>query len=278
MSSLPIYIPSMGRASALFNSISTLSFMKKLDNPIHLVVPPDEATRYRSTLLNHTREDVIVLECPEKGIAKTRHWIGKLCQKKKVPKFVMMDDDLNFAVRIDDTSYKLRPQEHKDTVEMLRWIDKSLDKYAHVSVAPRDASAGERVKSGAKPLTLENKRTLRLLAYRTDEFLAVKHGRVDVMEDFDVNLQLLEKGLPNLLAYWWTNDQRQTGSPGGCSTYRSKEVHEASARKLSELHEFVTLRQKKNTGQVVKAARDMQDRLEVTIYWEKTFAASQKGA
>jgi hypothetical protein len=276
--SMPIYIPSMGRAGALFNSISTLSFMKKLDNPIHLVVPPDEAGRYRSALLNHSRDDVIVLECPEKGIAKTRHWIGKLCLKKNTPKFVMMDDDLNFAVRIDETSYKLRPQEHKDTVEMVNWIETALSKYAHVSVAPRDASAGERVKSGAKPLTLENKRTLRLLAYRTAEFMSVKHGRVDVMEDFDVNLQLLERGLPNLLAYWWTNDQRQTGSPGGCSIYRSKEVHEASARRLAELHEFVTLRQKKNTGQVVKAARDMQDRLEVTIYWEKTFAASQRAA
>jgi hypothetical protein len=276
--SLPIYIPSMGRAGALFNSISTLSFMKKLDNPIHLVVPPDEAARYRSQLLHNQREDVIVLECPEKGIAKTRFWIGKLCHKKRYPAFVMMDDDLNFAVRIDHTSYKLRPQEHADTVDMLQWMEKALYKYAHVSVAPRDASAGERVKSGAKPLTLENKRTLRVLAYSTDEFLSVKHGRVEVMEDFDVNLQLLEKGLPNLLAYWWTNDQRQTGSPGGCSSYRSKEVHEASARKLAELHEFVSLRQKTNTGQVVKAARDMQDRLEVTIYWEKTFAASQKGA
>lgn len=265
----------MDRAGALFDAISTLSFMKRIDNPIHLVVPPDQAQRYRGALFNHGRDDVQVLECPEKGIAKTRHWIGLLCQRKKWGKFAMFDDDLNFAVRVGPDGNALRKQEHKDTVEMLKWVESALDDFAHVGISPRDAAKTESVQTGAKPLTLLNKRTLRTLCYRTKDFLSVEHGRVQVMEDFDVNLQLIRKGLWNIQTYWWTNDQRQTGSPGGCASYRDHAVQDASARKLAELHApFVTLRFKENKAQVVKAAEAFQKRTEVTIYWEKAAMAA----
>lgn len=267
---IPIFIPSMDRAGALFGKISTLTQIKKVKNEINLVVPPDQAARYRAALFNASREDVIVLECPEKGIAKVRHWIGKTCQKRKVEKFAMFDDDLNFAVRIGEDNNKLRPQENKDVVQMLAWIDKALDKYAHVGISPRDAAKTDSVAKGGMPLTLLNKRTLRTLCYRTKDFLAMKHGRVDVMEDFDVNLQLIEAGLWNCQTYWWTNDQRQTGSPGGCASYRSHEVHEASARKLAELHSpFVKTVNKVNKAQVVKSAAAFRERLEVVIQWEE---------
>lgn len=273
--SMPIFIPSMDRAGALFEKISTLTFIKKVPNSIYLVVPPDQAQRYRNALFNRSRDDVVVLECPEKGIAKTRHWIGMLCAKKKWPKFVMMDDDLNFAVRVSNEKNNLRPQTHQDTLDMLKWTEDALTDYAHVAVSPRDAAKTETVQFGDMPLTLLNKRTLRYLAYRTKEFLAMKHGRVEVMEDFDVNLQLIENGFWNIQSYWWTNDQRQTGSPGGCASYRSLEVQDRSARKLAELHApFVTLRFKENKGQVVKSAKEMQKRTEVTIYWEKTAMAA----
>jgi hypothetical protein len=271
----------MDRAGALFGKISTLTQIRKVPNEIYLVVPPEQAVRYRNALFNASRQEVQVLECPEKGIAKTRQWIGLLCKKKKWDKFAMFDDDLNFAVRKDASGNGLRPQENKDVVEMLAWIEKALDKYAHVGISPRDAAKTESVQSGNKPLILLNKRTLRTLCYRTADFLSVKHGRVEVMEDFDVNLQLIEKGLWNCQTYWWTNDQRQTGSPGGCASYRSHEVHEASARKLAELHApFVTLREKENKAQVVKEAKAFQKRTEVTIYWEKCAmnAGWRKGA
>jgi hypothetical protein len=274
---LPIFIPSMDRAGALFGKISTLTQIRKIKNDVFLVVPPDQAVRYRNALFNNSRQEVQVLECPEKGIAKVRHWIGLLCKKKKWDKFAMFDDDLNFAVRKGPDSNALRPQEHKDVVEMLAWIESALDEYAHVGISPRDAAKTTRVESGEKPLTLLNKRTLRTLCYRTKDFLSVEHGRVQVMEDFDVNLQLIRSGRPNIQTYWWTNDQRQTGSPGGCASYRSHEVHEASAKKLAEMHApFVTLREKENKAQVVKEAKAFQKRTEVTIYWEKAFASTQK--
>lgn len=272
---MPVFIPSMDRAGALFDKISTLTYIKNVPNDVFVVVPPDQAQRYRSTLFNHGRQDVAVLECPEKGIARTRHWIGMLCKKKNVKKFVMMDDDLNFAVRVSHEGNSLRPQKHDDTLAMLKWTEDALTDYAHAAVSPRDAAKTESVQEGAMPLTLLNKRTLRYLAYRTKEFLAMEHGRVQVMEDFDVNLQLIRAGYFNIQSYWWTNDQRQTGSPGGCASYRSLQVQDESARRLAELHApFVKLRFKENKGQVVKSAKEMQKRTEVTIYWEKAAMAA----
>jgi hypothetical protein len=273
---MPVFIPSMDRANSLFDKISTLKFIKDVPNEILVVVPPDQNDAYRLALNLHGRRDVVVLSCPEKGIAKTRHWIGLHCRKRKINKFAMFDDDLNFAVRKSAENNLLRPQEHKDVLEMLDWVDSALDEYAHVGISPRDAAKTQRVETGDKPLTLLNKRTLRTLCYQTDAFLSVKHGRVQVMEDFDVNLQLIRSGRPNIQTYWWTNDQRQTGSPGGCASYRSHEVHEESAIKLAELHApFVTLRTKINKGQVIKSAAAFRERKEVTIYWEKAYASTQ---
>lgn len=277
---MPIFIPSMGRARAIFNGTgTTLGNIKNVPNPIYLVVPPGEADDYKRAVLNNSRNDVTVLSCDEKGIAKTRHWIGLYCKKKKFDKFVMMDDDLRFACRISADGNKLRQQENSDILQMLRWTEDALDDYAHAGVSPRDAAKGSNVQTGDMPLTLKNKRTLRYLAYRTKDFLSVEHGRVEVMEDFDVNLQLIRSRRPNIQAYWWTTDQAQTGSPGGCSSYRSLQVHENSAKKLAEMHApFVTLRTKENKAQVVKAAKEFQKRLEVTIYWEKAYKYAMENA
>lgn len=268
---LPIYIPSMDRASVIFDGTSaTLNHIKEVKNPIFLVVPPDQQGRYNAACFNRSRQEVQVITCPEKGIAKTRHWIGKTAQKQGYAKFAMFDDDLNFSVRAGENDCLLRKQEHEDIVAMLAWIDSALDKYAHASVSPRDAAKTQSVASGAAPLTLLNKRLLRILCYQTEAFLGCKHGRVEVMEDFDVTLQLIRKGLWNIQTYWWANDQRQTNSPGGCSSYRSHEVHEASAKKLAELHSpYVELVQKENKGGVVKSAEAFRKRTEVRIAWEK---------
>jgi hypothetical protein len=191
----------------------------------------------------------------------------------------MLDDDLDqFATRISETGPKLRQSTETDILEMFEWIEKALDTHAHASISPRGNNLIRDSKGffvGAKPLTLENVRTLRLLAYQTQPFLSVQHGRVPVMEDFDVNLQLLEKGLPNIQSYWWTQDQRQTASPGGCSDYRTHQVHEEGAKKLAELHpNFVKLRQKVNKGKVTHN-QEFQTRTEVTIFWKKTYESAK---
>lgn len=269
-----VYIPSMKRASQIGSRVMTHTYIKEAT----YVVPEDEVRRYDASLGFQGGKYEIV-GCNAVGIAATRHWIGKLAKKRGEPSFCMMDDDLRFARRISDKGIALTDCNKDDVAAMLAWImNKLRGEYAHASVVARDKNHAVPYMACGDPQTLwqENKRTLRVLAYKTDAFLAMKHGRVDVMEDFDVNLQLLRAGYRNVLTYYWTNDQKETGTKGGCSEYRTKELHEASARKLHELHSGFTklrIKESKNKG-LSEEARKLASRLEVTVDWEGAFESS----
>ena len=269
---IPVYIPSMGRADKRL-SLGPAAQMPE-DWLVNYVVPPAEEAKYRSALAARGLSRVGVMAAHDvSGIANTRLFIGKFAKRVGQPKFVMMDDDIKFYVRKSPDAFNLRYTKPEEVGEALTWIEISLDDHAHVSLSAREgnnrADAGERV-----ALTVNNTRTLRVLAYRTEEFLATEHGRVPVMEDFDVNLQLLRRGLSNAVSFWWAQGQRQTNEAGGCSTYRTHELHEAAARKLADLHPgFVRLRQKEN-----KSGGAFGHRTEVTIAWKKAFDAARSGS
>ena len=269
-----IFIPTRSRFHKLAKSTLT-QLPRDFDRITSVVCPRGQGAQYIEAM-RVTGRKANVIECPVDGISNTRFWIGRTAQRLFQRKFILMDDDLiNFAVRVAENDWHLRKATDEDLLDMYNWMDTSLDSYAHVSVSPRGNnlirnSSGYFV--GPKPLALENVRTIRILAYRTEEFLSVLHGRVQVMEDFDVNLQLLENGHKNIQSYWWTQDQESTSAPGGCSDYRSHQVHEESARKLVELHpNFVKLRTKVNKTGV----KEFRERLEVTIAWKRAYESSQ---
>ncbi len=268
---LPVYIPSMGRADGRLKDSPAAQMPE--EHLVNYVVPPDEADKYRSALAARGLSRVGVIPAHDvSGIANTRLFIGKLAFAVGHSKFVMMDDDIKFYVRKSTEALNLRYTKPEEVGEALNWIEQSLDDHAHVSLSAREGNnrvdAGERV-----ALTVNNTRTLRVLAYRTEDFLACEHGRVPVMEDFDVNLQLLRKGLSNAVSFHWAQGQRQTNEAGGCSTYRTHELHEEAARRLAELHPgFVKLRQKNNKSGGVFGVRT-----EVTISWKSAFKDGVNG-
>jgi hypothetical protein len=73
---------------------------------------------------------------------------------------------------------------------------------------------------------------MRVLGYNLDMFDNVELGRVDVMEDFDINLQLLRQGKPSKISYYYAQGQKSSNAEGGCSEWRTIEVHNAGAEKL----------------------------------------------
>jgi hypothetical protein len=270
-----IYIPSAGRASR-FDTVGTSLDM--IDEAV-LVVPEKEVEAYeravRRMLQNRPSRRYEVWGTVAQGISKVRHFIGLRAEAKGEAKFCMVDDDLIFSVRESPDGYRLRKAGLEDVTELFEWIEGALrDDVAHSSVSIR-MSNNAYPSGDVNALTRYNKRTLRVLAYQTEPFLKMRHGRVMVMEDFDVNLQLLRAGHRNATTFWWAQDQRGTGSAGGCSTYRTREAHDASAQRLAELHpKFVKLRTKKTKT----SSKELQERLEVTIQWEQAYQSSQRRA
>lgn len=262
---MKIYIPSRGRAG----EVETIKqFDQGLLARTVLVVPDAEVDAYREREGRRSAAMKIVGFVGD-GIADKRHSIGLTARNAKEPTFCMVDDDLTFFHHRDSDDWHLERNTPDDMNEMFRAVEDYLSDFALVSVSSREGN--NRLGVGRPPLPVVNTRPQRVLAFRTADFLDVEHRRVRCMEDFDVALQLLRRGLPNAVLAYWAHDQKQTQAGGGCSVWRTHEVHDAAARRLHELHPgFVRLRQKKN-----KTGGAFGERTEVTISWKKAFASAE---
>lgn len=264
-----IYVPSLGRHSATeINSGPLVDFHENDVARTVYVVRPDELDAYHETLsqTGWTAKGVSVLPCSASGIAETRQFVGYYARESGEKTFAMCDDDVRFVVRKSQEVTNLVPIPKHSAAAMWSYVEKCLEHFAHVGVSARQGN--NRIGVGGPGEAVDFcTRTLRVLCYQTEQFLKAEHNRVEVMEDFDVNLQLLRMGKPNLNLGYWSQDQKMTNAPGGCSLYRDHARHEASARRLAELHpKYVTLRQKQN-----KTGGEFGSRTEVTIFWKKAY-------
>lgn len=268
---LPIYIPTRSRwqRCLTLDQLGPLA----LRRPVYLVVPEEQRHQYIELSAASTQAwgcRVPVLAPPGvKGIAATRQFIGRhaAAYTHAHKKFIMLDDDLRFVRRKSKDDWHLQPNKPMDHVMMLAKVEAYLDKYAHVGISARQAN-------NQMDLPAEySVRCIRALAYRTHEFNRCVHGRVNIMEDFDVTLQLLAKGYPNAVLTYWAQDQAQTQAKGGCSDYRSHKLHENNVRKMAALwgDGIVRLRQKQN-----KTGGEFGSRLEATIYWKKALGLYER--
>jgi hypothetical protein len=181
---------------------------------------------------------------------------------------ILLDDDLEFYIRKSHDLWNLRGPTEIELGQMFNQIFMCLEngEYAHVGVSGREGN--NRVTTDFA----ENTRYCRLLGYHLPTLRAVmKTPFVDCMEDFDINLQLLQAGFKNCVYYYWAQGQKSSNSPGGCSTYRTMEFQADRARELAAKHpNFVTVVQKKT-----KTAWGGQERTDVRIAWKKAYESSQ---
>lgn len=263
-----IFIPSLGRANIMHRA--TLSKIPESWLTLTtLVCQAHEAEEYEQ----QSRAfgcGLLVLPEEIKRITPTREYIGRMCQEEEIDKMVMLDDDIEFYTRRkqftqDEDWWKLSAPDDTDVELMLNCISVDLDTYAHVGVSGREGN------NRVRDPFVENTRYMRLLAYRTDMYMACEHGRVEVMEDFDIALQLLRAGHKNKVYYRWAQGQAKTQAAGGCSVWRTHDVHNAGAERLAELHpQFVRTRQKENKTD----AGGFGTRTEVTVQWKRAFGSS----
>lgn len=255
-----IFIPTYGRAS---QQHTFRHLPKSLQAKTTLVVQDRE---------KHLYDDYPIMVLPRsiETISPARQHIMKRARYggQNIEKLVMLDDDLRFDARRMDDNGKFVVATDKQVEQLFKKIEKSLDKYAHVGVLSREG--GNRI---VKP-TVECTRMMRVLAYNVQIFHQekIKFDRLPLQEDFDVTLQLLRRGFPNLVLCEWVNGQGTSGARGGCSHFRTIDLHNENAKRLAELHHpFVKLVNKQTKG-----AWGGQPRLDVMVQWKKAYQSSQQ--
>lgn len=257
---MDIVIPSYGRAAKQ----TTLDALNKAGFTPTLVVQEREWQAYKKY---HDLEKAVISILPDdtRTIAPTRDWI--LQNVGRHDNIVMLDDDLTFYRRRTDDKTKFRDITPTELRAAFEQMNQMLHRFAHVGFAGRE---------GANRQTQDlifNTRIMRVLGYNRGKLFkeAITFGRLPVMEDFDVALRLLRAGHANVLINTVVHNQAGSGKEGGCSHFRTKELHAESARKLQEFHpRFVTVVEKET-----KTAWGGGKRIDVRIQWKAAYESGQ---
>lgn len=224
---------------------------------------PDDVRRWTKLAVDaseaHQFQDYphIILPSGCRGIGHVRQHIIDISERG----VIMLDDDLRFAVRRRDDPTKFVDADSHSIVLAFAEMSSLFEKFALVGMSTREGGNRD-----TAPMAM-NTRILRVLGYRADILKreGIRFDRVPVMEDFDVALQLLERGYQNVRVNWIVHDQRGSNLAGGCSTYRTMDVQAEAARLLAELHPGVVQVVQKTT----KTAWGGGTRTDVRIQWKQ---------
>lgn len=253
-----IYIPSAGRVGSTRTDKKLPTAVLRKYNA-QLVVPAKEARAYA------VASDLDVLGCPARGISATRQWI--LDRHPNSDELVLMlDDDLStWDIRQPGTPTRYLVGDAKQITQAFADFEKQMRNHIHGAIGHRlFAQEQDEVEIGG--------RMLRALAYRPSALrkLGVKF-RIPVMEDFDVQLQLLRKGYPNLVYYRMVQGQGASNNDGGCSTYRTPELQTKAAEHLRKLHpDFVKVVHKHTKSW----KNGMEQRTDVKVAWQRALMSA----
>jgi hypothetical protein len=229
----------------------------KLQKDTVLVVDWEERDLYKNY-------PILVLP---KGLSRLSPKRQFLLQNATGPRIILLDDDLQFYARKRKMDWHLRAATPEDTEEMFAAIFTELGDFAHVGVSPREGN------NRFLEEKVQVSRMMRLLGYNLPAVRAiVKFPLVDCMEDFDLTLQLLSHGITNTVFYKWSQGQKDSNAPGGCSTYRDLKYQEERSRELAAKHPlYVKLVQKET-----KTAWGGGIRTDVRISWKKAYQNGTK--
>ena len=243
-----IYIPTKGRGPDLQLTYDRI-LPAIIDTPftMFLVCPEEECGT-----LDHKYPTI---GCPATRIGATRQWIVDNSTDDKV---LMLDDDLlRWAVRRDPAVGKYSPANYADITETLYRVEELLSSYAHVGV-------GARLFANIFGPEVINGRITRAWGLRAD-IIRQHHLKFTCpVDDLEMTLQLLRAGYANSVIYTTVQDQEMSQSPGGASTYRTLEYHNACHEQINRWHPQFTTLVEKNPQ---KGWFDGKPRKEVKISW-----------
>ena len=252
-----LYIPSYNRVGS---QIAFDSLPVKWQNKTVLVVHPKEI-----------HDGYPTLSCPVQGtgIAPVRQWISRYAQGTR---YGVIDDDIIFKYTRREneegpSNRDLTNNEFDIMMNLLNsWMD---DGFVHVScdAAWNPPTRNKDFRTNARPCGNVFYDGTKL---PIDE---IDWTGLEIAEDYYVTLQLLTMGYQNRVSLKYRVDPNVTQSKGGCSSFRTLDLHNKCMKELQrKFPQFVELREKvtKNSGEW-----SGQPRLAATISWKKAYQSSQ---
>lgn len=249
-----VYIPTKGRKG---QELKTLSQILKFSDikPI-IICPTNEFDNFA-----HQYHPNIVRAVDKKYLGQVWQHILENCPTQGV---IIIDDDLRFCIRYLKIHDWLEQVKNKELNNMFSWMNEQLDAgFVHGSISIRKGNhfieEDFRDCANAKDCLFFNRDVLLKENARLD--------RLKTMQDFDITLQLMNKGYPNRVGYNWCCDQENPTAEGGTTLYRTPEVQKEAAYQLAEFWpDYVKVIKKKAKS---KTAIYGSERYDVRIAWRR---------
>ena len=264
-----IFIPTRGRPD---KQITLASIPAHWRDKVCLVTSKEEWRELKARW-----PKVTILSDSTECLSDRRQHIQKVARVGGHDKIVMMDDDLVFLKKgpkkdpTAKTPYSMYNIGPRDFDIMMREMDDALDDNAIVSFAERNRC------HTYEPDMLDlsyNTRINGVLGYRTDVVAreGLRWNQFKLCADFDMTLSLYRAGYSGAVICRYIWGQRGTSNAkGGCSAYRTKELHEQVIRALAEKHApFVKVVEKATKGGWYEG----ETRTDAKIAWKKAWASA----
>ncbi len=211
----------------------------------HFVVCPyNERSEYVEAFPN-----AVVTSCPQpiadKGLPSVQQWIATM---KPWGKLCMIDDDIKFAKRTPGTRNITTPT-GPDLERMFAEIELGLDLYPHAGIIANKTLG---IDPDVTTLSDDCGPLRSLLAYDLEVINKhkIRFDRCISKSDYDVTLQLYERGYPAYISRMWGHWQCGGMTlPGGSFDYRDNDMHSMASEQLHDLHpKFVRIVEKTRLG------------------------------
>ncbi len=144
---------------------------------------------------------------------------------------MMLDDDLKFKRRLGEGSGKTRPCTPEDFQQLMLKIKDDLHHYDLIGIADRYL-----INLQPWPCYTWNKQ-LHIFAFDTRwvKRKGIRFDRCHVGEDVDFTLQILRAGGRQMVRTDYCIEDARHFGPGGCSTWRTNEVHNEGMKQFRDL-------------------------------------------
>jgi hypothetical protein len=253
-----IFIPTCGRVE----SQTTWDHLApELRNITWLVCPKEE-------LEGHENKSRSVIVCPVEGIGPKRDYILSMAQANGFDHVLMLDDDIVLQRRRKDG--KITNSDDRDQMDAVAWLDACLENgFLHAALSirslgfmdPHEYVSPGRAQGAALACNVPAIMTAGVSFCKGFEDF---EGH-NTMEDFNLTLQLLRMGFPNVVSFEHKITPKSTNVAGGCSSWRTPELVNASAERLVSLFPgIVKLRTKKAWEGM--GSKEIND---VTVQWKR---------